>query len=154
MARIQDPYKDTVLADVNPGRSAVDRHNINKRDITQVFFLPSAYHDAVENPIDLRYYVTYNNKADGMVFTDINRRLILTNIVKISHTAQMPCWRTRIHGAWLVKVGPHLVVNSDQVETAFKALFQDGLLLCLLIFSHPEIAHGLTADGIPHVNLD
>ena len=26
--------------------------------------------------------------------------------------------------------------------------------LCILVFSHPDIAHGLTNDGIPQVNLD
>ena len=155
MASIQDPYKDTVLAAVNLDRSAVDYHNTNKRDITQVFFPPSAYHNAVEEPIDLRRCITYNKKAAGMVFSDVNGRLIFTDIVKRSPAEQIACWRTYIRGAWLGKVGPHLlVVNSDQVETSFKALVQDGLPSCLLAFSHPEISHGLTADGIPQVNLD
>ena len=35
-AQVQDPYKNTVLAGVNPDGSALDRYDITKRDITQL----------------------------------------------------------------------------------------------------------------------
>ena len=98
-AQVQDPYKNTVLAGVNPDGSALDRYDITKRDITQVFFSPDPYHNAVEETIDLRRYVTFNKHAGGMVFRDINGRLILADILKSSPAARIPCWRTRMRGA-------------------------------------------------------
>ena len=62
MARIQDPYKNTVLADVNLDRIVVDRYNISKRDITQVFFSPTAYHNAVRGCIEISIKMTFTQK--------------------------------------------------------------------------------------------
>ncbi len=42
----------------------------------------------------------------------------------------------------------------QDVQQSLAALIASGAPFCTLIFSHPEIHHGLTNDGIPQVNID
>ena len=46
------------------------------------------------------------------------------------------------------------MVTVSEVDTALRAAYKKGAKHCLLVFSHPEVAHGLTYEGIPQVNLD
>ena len=40
------------------------------------------------------------------------------------------------------------------VVDALEKVAKDGVKECILTFSHPEVSHGLTCDGVPQVNLD
>ena len=40
------------------------------------------------------------------------------------------------------------------VEAALLKLFTEGAKACVLLFSHSEIKHSLTNEGIPQVNID
>ncbi len=44
--------------------------------------------------------------------------------------------------------------SLQDVQQSLAALIASGAPFCTLIFSHPEIRHGLTNDGIPQVNID
>ena len=88
------------------------------------------------------------------MFEEVNGRLILKDIVASLPAARVPVWRTRIRGAWLRKIGDTQVKLSNEVETTFKRIHQGGSDKGMLTFSHPEVSHGLTYEGIPHVNLD
>ena len=69
----------------------------------------------------------------------------------------MPRCRSRIKGAWLVKVGDVTVDTIEEVTAALTSYCSDSntdTQQCFLTFSHPAIRHGLTNDGIPQINLD
>jgi hypothetical protein len=46
------------------------------------------------------------------------------------------------------------VDTEADVIDALEKVVEDGANECILIFSNPEVPHGLTCDGIPQVNLD
>ena len=53
-ARVQYPYKNTVLVNVNLDDLAIDWFCITKHEITQVFFSPSPYRNTVKEIIKLQ----------------------------------------------------------------------------------------------------
>ena len=56
--------------------------------------------------------------------------------------------------AWLIKVNDIEVNTIEQVLDIFKSLAATEQQDCKLLFSYPEIKHGLTSSGIPQINLD
>ena len=52
------------------------------------------------------------------------------------------------------KIGTTQVKSDRDVVNALKVVQQEGGDHCMLTFSHPEVSHGLTYEGIPQVNLD
>ena len=66
----------------------------------------------------------------------------------------LPRWRSRLRGAWLIKVDGRGVHNVKDVEEALLASIGSSGSVCSLLFSHPEIKHGLTSDGIPQISID
>jgi hypothetical protein len=66
--------------------------------------------------------------------------------------AKIPRWRTRIKGAWLIKIGNNLVYTINDAQWAFHTLSTNGattvMLLCLRSKIQPAISH----DGLPIVS--
>ena len=102
----------------------------------------------------MRKYRAYSKRAGGMVFDTTGERLTLTHVVPSLPAPRIRAWRTRIHGAWLRKIGDTRVDTEADVIEALEKVVEEGANECMLTFLHPEVSHGLTCDGIPQVNLD
>ena len=87
-------------------------------------------------------------------FVEVDGRLVLGQMEKSSPGAHIPRWRSRIRGVWLVKVDNHIVHSRGDIIRALADAVQQQCQSCLLTFSHPDISHGLTNDGIPQVNVN
>ncbi|KAL9185818.1 hypothetical protein ACHAXT_003595 [Thalassiosira profunda] len=148
-----DPYLGTPLQSSNKDGTAVKDYCITRRDTAQIYVSPHAYHNSFDIDLPLRRYKRHDATA-GMRFDLINGRLILSHIEKSTVAAKIPRWRSRLRGAWLRKIGDVVVTTIDDVRTALAQLATANATSCWLTFSHPEIAHGLTNDGIPQVNVD
>ncbi len=68
--------------------------------------------------------------------------------------ARIHRWWSRLKGAWLQRIYGHEVTTVDDVISVFQHLSTSNASTCLLLFSHPEIKHGLTNKGIPQINID
>jgi hypothetical protein len=66
--------------------------------------------------------------------------------------AKMPCWRSRIKGAWLIKIGKTKVSNIKKAQCAFQHLVSVGVSSIPLLFSHPEIRQDVSQNGLPIVS--
>ena len=84
----------------------------------------------------------------------INGRLIVTHIEASSPGARIPRWRSRLKQAWLRRINDTPVSSVDDVKSVLRKLNHAGTKKCSLLFSHPEIKHGLTNTGIPQCNID
>ena len=80
-------------------------------------------------------------------------RAHLASIAPSTPTARIYGWRTRIRGAWLIKVGDIIVESIDDVVRAFDGLRTSGSPSVTLLFSHPEVKPNLSQDGLPIVSL-
>ncbi|KAL9178452.1 hypothetical protein ACHAXT_003782 [Thalassiosira profunda] len=148
-----DPYLGTPLQSSNKDGTAVKDYCITRRDTAQIYVSPHAYHNSFDIDLPLRRYKRHDATA-GMRFDLINGRLILSHIEKSTVAAKIPRWRSRLRGAWLRKIGDVVVTTIDDVRATLAQLATANATSCWLTFSHPEIAHGLTNDGIPQVNVD
>ena len=151
--RICEPYAGTALQSNSDG-DVVEEYGITRRDMAQVYISPHPYDDAFEEELMLRNFNSDVHPTAGFKFVTVTDRLIVEHISPSTHGAKIPRWRSRIKGAWLRKVGDVEVNNLKQAQAAFAALSKSNAKSCWLTFSHPEIKHGLTNDGIPQINID
>ena len=89
-----------------------------------------------------------------MQFKTFNDRLILSNMVPGTAGAKLNNWRSRIKGAWLIKINDKDITSIADIHDALEAAACNKDKSCLLLFLHPEIQHGLLHDGIPQINAD
>ncbi len=120
----------------------------------QVYISPHAYNDGFPIELDFRHGCYHDHPTCGLKFTVENEWLILKHIEKSTLASKIPWWRSTLHGAWLRQVGDVTIQSLQDVQQSLTALIASGAPFCTLIFSHPEIRHGLTNDGIPQVNID
>jgi hypothetical protein len=142
---------------INQDARVVHEFDITHRDLRMVYFSPSPYNVAFEETLSKRWLtkpLLSKFPSGGMTFIQSDDRLLLDSIAESSPFAMVPQWRSRLRGAWLINVDGQVVTCLKDVENALlESLKRDGSV-CLLLFSHPEIKHGLTSDGIPQISLD
>ena len=90
----------------------------------------------------------------GMVLNETNGRLIVTEMEKSMPAAKIPWWGTQLCGTWLRGIDGHTVSTIFAVEVCMREAHHSGREKCTLVFSHPDVSHGLTNDGILQVNID
>ena len=142
---------------VNGDAKVVHEFGINHRDLRQVYFSPSPYNAAFEESLSKRWFAQsalQRHPHGGMSFHVVNGRLILTSIEESTPFAMLPQWRSRLRGAWLIRIHDKDVSSEDQVAQALQDAVSSDCVDILLLFSHPEIRHGLTSDGIPQITMD
>ena len=61
-------------------------------------------------------------------------------------------WRSRIRGAWLIKVGDLVVSSIADATQALQSLVHNGSPSTILLFAHPEIRPNLSHNGLPIVS--
>ena len=100
---------------------------------------PDPYHEAFKEVIDLWRFDYNQHRTVGLCLAHVNGRLILGSIAPSTPAAKIPQWRSRIKGAWLIKIGNTAVSSISDAQTAFTALETAHTSLVTLLFSHPEI---------------
>ena len=66
-----------------------------------------------------------------------------------AHQQLIPLWRSRIKGAWLIKIGDWTVTTLAEAHDAFQQFSSNGITTVPLLFSHPEIRQDILHDGLP-----
>jgi hypothetical protein len=150
----KDSHAGTFLESYNADGDTVRDYCITARDLAQVYISPHAYKDGFPIELDLQHGHFHDHPARGMKFTGVNGRLILQHIEKSTLASKIPRWRSELRGAWLRQKGDEKIHSLNNVHQSLASLIASGAPSCTLIFSHPEIHHGLTNDGIPQVNID
>jgi hypothetical protein len=126
---------------------------IDKHNMATVYMSPDPYFEAFEECIDLRRFNLAMHQTAGLCLAAHNGRLFLGAMKPSTPGAKIPRWRSRIKGAWLIKIDDVLVSTMDEVQAAFKAASTKGVLLIWLLFLHPEFCQDVSHDGLPIVSL-
>jgi hypothetical protein len=136
----------------NLAAELVEEFNIGTQDMAIIYMSPDPYHDAFEQTIDLLKFDLSQHPTGGLVLYDRVGRGHLTSISPGSPAARIHNWRSRIRGAWLIKVGDTLIASSADVATAFDTLRGSASASTTILFSHPELRPNLSHDGVPIVS--
>ena len=153
------PTRSTVTAraaklDSKTPHSIIEEYGINRDDIAMIYLSPDPYNCAFEETIDLRRYKWNKANTAGMEFMVKDDRLHLASMTPSTPGAKIKRWRSHIKHAWLIKVDNVEVHTVEEVSAIFKTLAESERKDCKLLFSHPEIKHGLTNAGIPQISMD
>ena len=85
---------------------------------------------------------------------DEEGRLYLQHIQQSTPAAKIRAWRSRIRGAWIIKVNDTPVTTEDELRQVLTGLAKDKSPMCTLLIAHSEIRDGLVESGIPQINTD
>jgi hypothetical protein len=124
-------------------------YGISANDITQIYLLPTPYNNAIKEELDLPKFDISPHHAAGMIFLPQDDRLILASMAPSTPGARVPCWHTRLRGAWLLSVNGTPVHTLAEAHQVFHDLYLRNAASCILLFSHPRISHGLSNKGLP-----
>jgi hypothetical protein len=125
---------------------------ISKRDMATVHMSPDPYFEAFEERVDLRKFNLSKHCTAGLCLTQSDNRLFLGGIAPSTPAARILHWRSRLKGAWLIKVGDSTVSTTMDAQAAFAKAHDSGLPFITLLFSHPEIRQDTSHDGLPIVS--
>jgi hypothetical protein len=79
-------------------------YNISCTNMVLVCMSPDPYHEAIEEVLDLRCFNFSRHWTAGLCLAQGNGWLILGGMAPITPAANIPCWQSRIKGAWLIKL--------------------------------------------------
>jgi hypothetical protein len=117
-----------------------------------VYMSPDPYHDAFKEILDIRRFDFARHCTAGLCLTQVNGRLILTHMAPSTPAAKVPRWRSRIKGAWLIKIGDTTVSSIAEAQLTLQQLASAGITSIPLLFSHPEIRQPISHDSLPIVS--
>ena len=132
----------------------LEEYLISKKDMAMIYMSPSPYDNAFEESLDLRHFSPTDHPTAGLSLISRDNRLFLASMSPGQPGAKIPRWRSRLKEAWLISINGTPVSTHAEARQVFAALASSRVTSCSLLFSHPEIKHGLTNDGIPQINLD
>jgi hypothetical protein len=138
--------KSNIAADI------VTEFMIGKRDILVIYLSPDPYHDTFEEEVDIRRFDLTKHRTAGLCLAQRDCRSFLGGIAKSTPCVKIPRWRSRIKGAWLIKIGPHTVTTIQEAQDAFATLSLAGTTRVTLLFSHPIVRQDISHDGLPIVS--
>ena len=134
--------------------STIFDFDITAADMAMVYLSPTPYNNAFEETLDIRKLDTSKHPTAGLSFIARNDKLMLAAMSPSTPGARVRAWRSRLRGAWLIKVAEFHITSLKSARDAFAAVEKRRDNSCKLLFAHTEIKDGLTDNGIPQVNID
>ena len=113
---------------------------------------PDPYFDAFEEILGLQHVNLRKHDTAGLAVTESSGRVYLQSMTPGTPTAKIPSWRSRLWGAWLIKVGDTIVSLVTVVKSAFKKLIDLQSESATVLLVHPKIRPSVSHDGLPIVS--
>jgi hypothetical protein len=129
-------------------------YNVDSSCMAMVYMSPSPYHNAFDEVMDVQKCVFTKCPTAGMSLLEQNERLILAHMSPGTPGAKIPQWRTRLRGAWLIKIDDKMVMRIDDVWKVFETLSDNGATSAHLLFAHPEVRPDVSRRGLPIISSE
>ncbi len=117
-----------------------------------IYMSPDLFHDCFDELLDIRHFDLSRHPTAGLSLLEQDGRVFLAHMQPGTPGAKIPSWRTRIHGAWLIKIGPHIIHSIPDAHAAFSTIQVSGFTHISLLFAHPEICPDFSRRGLPMVS--
>jgi hypothetical protein len=128
-----------------------DEYKIGSDTMEVIYMSSNPYHKSFNELLDLHCFDLTCHPTAGLLFVECDGKVFLALMVPGTPGAKIPCLRTRIHGAWLIKVGTYLIQSINDVRTALTSIQSTSGTHVPLLFSHPELCPGISRRGLPIV---
>jgi hypothetical protein len=128
-----------------------DECKIGSNAMEVIYMSPNPYHESFDELLDLRRFNLTHHSTAGLSFVECDGKVFLAHMVPGTPGAKIPCWRTRICGAWLIKLGTYLVQSINDVCTTLTSIQSTGGTHVPLLFSHPELCPDISHRCLPIV---
>ncbi len=125
---------------------------LTRDDMATFYMSPDPYFDAFAQPVDLRKVDLNKHATAGLNLYETDGRIYLASMSPGTTAAKIPDWRTRIRGAWLIKIGESVISSIADAKQALQMLVSEGSPSTVLLFAHPEIRPNLSHNGLPIVS--
>jgi hypothetical protein len=125
----------------------VNEFKVDQSSMDMIYMSPDPYHNAFNEVIDLHHFDLKKHSMAGLSFIEKNGCTILAHISSSTPGAKIPRWRTRLRGAWLIKIGNHHITSIHDAQKAFKAITSAGAMSAQLLFTHPEVHLDISCRG-------
>jgi hypothetical protein len=112
--------------------------DISSKDMAMIYLSPDPYYDAFKQPLDLRKFGIVTHATAGLSLLESDGRLHLTTMSPSTPAAKMRDWRTRMKGAWLIKIGDIDILTIKEAKSAFQSIHDSGSTSTTLLFAHPD----------------
>jgi hypothetical protein len=134
--------KKEIAADV------VSQYLIGASDMAMIYVSQDPYGTAFEEELDLRKFDLHRHTTAGLCFFETNNRIFLASMAPSTPGAQIPWWRTRLWGTWLIQIDDTPVESISNAKAVFASLSSSNSQRCTLLFSHPEITPDISNQGL------
>lgn len=125
---------------------------ISRTDMVMIYMSPDPYFDAFEEVLHLKHLNLVKHATAGLSFYESGGCVHLASMSPSTPVAKIPDWRTRVCGAWLIKIGDTIISSIEDAKSALCSVVDKGLPSVPLLFSHPEIRPNLSHNGLPIVS--
>ncbi len=127
----------------------VSEYLIGQRDMSTLYMSPNPYFDAFDKVIDLQKFDLTKHRTAGLCLLHSDDHLYLGSMTPSTPGAKIPRWRSRLKGAWLIKIGDNIVTTIEDAQLAFARESTTNPGHITLLFSHPEVCPDISYDGLP-----
>ena len=129
--------------------AVVSEFSIGANNLETVYISPDPFYGAFEEELDLRKFDFTKHATAGLNFLEKGQRLYLTSIDRSTPGSRIPRWRTRLRGAWLIKINGISVSTIAAAQDVFRQISHANISRCSLLFSHPETPPDISSSGLP-----
>jgi hypothetical protein len=126
--------------------------DVTRRDMAMVYMSPDPYFDALDETINVKHVNLKKHTTASLELYESSGRVFLQSMTPGTAAAKIPDWRTRLRGAWLIKIGNTIISSMDDASSTIRRLIESGARSVTLQFSHPEIRPNLSCNGLPIVS--
>ena len=127
-------------------------YNVDSSCMAMIYMSPSPYRDAFDEIMDIQRCDLTKFPTAGMSLLEQNGRLMLAHMSPSTPGAKIPRWRTRLRGAWLIKIDDRTVTTIDHVQKVFQTLSDNRATSAHLLFAHSEVQPDVSRQGLPIIS--
>ena len=114
---------------------------------------PDPYFDAFDEVIDIQKFDLTKHRTAGLCLLHSDDQLYLGSMTPSTPGAKIPRWRSRLKGAWLIKIGDNIVTTIAEAQLAFENESMTNPGHVTLLFLHPEVHPNISYDRLPIMSL-
>jgi hypothetical protein len=130
------------------------QHDISQKDFEMVYLSHSSFNNSFEEILDIQRYDPTISSTGGLQCEEKASKVFLRSMQPSTPAAKIRAWRSRLRGAWIIKVDDTMISSISDIEQALLRAKNDGHRSCTILMAHDAIRDGLVETGIPQINVD